>query len=730
MMLSLYDAGGTDTFDFSALAPDAFGYHINLTEGGFITTQSAYNASSYQAVGDTSGAYYQTTTLGIALAYNPLLSPYNSSSFNTLIENLVNSSSNDLIIANSAANKFGGYNAGRVVGSDIIQGTNAQDILDLAGYSGSSITQTQSGNNLVLGLGSNGSVTITDYYLAPSSDRINLLFGITPAPTISISDVTVVEGLTNPTLAAFAVALSSSSTQTVTVNYATIALTATAGVDYSNTTATLTFAPGETVKTVNVPIINDNLNEVDETFRVKLSNPTNATVAVFSATGTITDTLQASVTKTLPAGVENLTLTGTANINGTGNKGNNILTGNSGNNVLNGGLGNDTMYGGLGNDTYIVNAVGDQVIEESTLATEIDSVTSWVNFTLGNNVENLTLSGTATTGIGNALNNTITGNSSANTLIGNAGNDILDGKAGNDILDGGAGDDTYFVDNIGDQIIDSSGNDTVKSYISWTLVDGLENLTLLGSNPIAGTGNNANNLLIGNSAANTLSGGAGNDTLDGKGGADNLNGGDGYDTYYIDNIGDSISDSSGVDIVYSTVSFTLPSTVENLILQGTSGISGTGNAADNLLTGNNGANTLTGGDGVDTITGLGGNDILVAGFGDDVLTGGTGADKFRFNATNEGIDIIEDFKNLATEKDFIQISAAGFGGGLTAGALAATKFLSAAGATTPTNSTQRFIYNSSNGDLFYDADGLAGGTIQIASLFGAPLINNTNIAVI
>ncbi|HEY9692059.1 MAG TPA: M10 family metallopeptidase [Oculatellaceae cyanobacterium] len=183
MRLSIFDAGGTDTFDLSALASNASGYRFDLTNGGFITTQSAYNGSSYQALSDASGASYQTTSFGTALAYNPLLSPYNSSSFNTLIENLVNSSSNDLIIANSAANKFGGYTAGRFVGSDTIQGTNALDILDLAGYSASNVTQTQSGNNLVLGLGSNGSVTITDYYLAPSSDRINLLFGSTTPTT-------------------------------------------------------------------------------------------------------------------------------------------------------------------------------------------------------------------------------------------------------------------------------------------------------------------------------------------------------------------------------------------------------------------------------------------------------------------------------------------------------------------------------------------------------------------
>ncbi|WP_339495738.1 calcium-binding protein, partial [Pseudomonas sp. RA_105y_Pfl2_P56] len=152
----------------------------------------------------------------------------------------------------------------------------------------------------------------------------------------------------------------------------------------------------------------------------------------------------ASIDYTLGANVENVLLTGTANLNGTGNELNNRMTGNDGNNTLDGGLGADTMIGGLGNDTYIVDNAGDTVIETSTLASEIDTVRSSVNWTLGDNLENLELTGSSNlNGTGNALNNTLTGNDGDNLLNGGAGNDILIGGLGTDTLTGGSGADTF-----------------------------------------------------------------------------------------------------------------------------------------------------------------------------------------------------------------------------------------------------------------------------------------------
>ncbi|MBE9242639.1 beta strand repeat-containing protein [Synechocystis salina] len=162
-----------------------------------------------------------------------------------------------------------------------------------------------------------------------------------------------------------------------------------------------------------------------------------------STLSTEIDDVESIVDYTLPANVENLLLNGSVAVRGTGNALNNTIIGNNLNNILDGGagddlliggLGNDTMTGGSGNDTYLVDSLGDVVIETSTLATEIDTVESSVNFTLGANLEDLILTDGAIIGIGNNLNNFISGNEANNTLIGNAGNDTLFGDLGNDIL--------------------------------------------------------------------------------------------------------------------------------------------------------------------------------------------------------------------------------------------------------------------------------------------------------
>jgi Ca2+-binding RTX toxin-like protein len=173
------------------------------------------------------------------------------------------------------------------------------------------------------------------------------------------------------------------------------------------------------------------------------------------------DTVKSSVSWTLGGEFENLILTGTANINGTGNALDNVLTGNSGNNIL---------TGGLGNDTYVVNKLGDSIIE---LANEgIDTVHSSISWTLGNNLENLTLTGTANiNGTGNSLDNVLTGNSGKNTLTGDLGADTLIGGLGVDTLNGGAGKDKFTGGKGNDTLLLGSG-DGVADIVFYASGDG------------------------------------------------------------------------------------------------------------------------------------------------------------------------------------------------------------------------------------------------------------------
>lgn len=317
------------------------------------------------------------------------------------------------------------------------------------------------------------------------------------------------------------------------------------------------------------------------------------------------DLVQSSISYTLGDHLENLTLTGSSGLTGTGNALNNVITGNSGANTLNGGLGADTLAGGAGNDTYIVDNIDDVIVENDGEGTDI--VQSSVSYTLSNYVERLTLTGSD--------NINATGNALNNTLVGNSGNNTLDGGAGNDSMSGGAGDDVYIVDSTSDSLSESSGagTDTVMSSVTWTLGSNFENLVLTGADEINGTGNTLANTITGNSAANTLSGGTG---------ADTLIGGAGDDTYIVDNVGDVVVEnaSEGTDTVRSSVSYVLGNYVENLTLTGSSGLSATGNALDNILTGNTGANTLDGGLGADTMSGGSGSDTyIVDNIGDIVI---------------------------------------------------------------------------------------------------------------
>jgi hypothetical protein len=126
-----------------------------------------------------------------------------------------------------------------------------------------------------------------------SYHSVSVLLNTTPAtiapPKISTTNAKTVEGNTGTNTANFTVSLSAPASQTVTVNYTTANGSAKAGQDYQTTKGTLTFSPGEITKTIIVPIVGDTESESAEKFKLKLSNPTNATLKDKQGIATITN---------------------------------------------------------------------------------------------------------------------------------------------------------------------------------------------------------------------------------------------------------------------------------------------------------------------------------------------------------------------------------------------------------------------------------------------------------
>ena len=374
--------------------------------------------------------------------------------------------------------------------------------------------------------------------------------------------------------------------------------------------------------------------------------------------------------------LENLTYTGTGLFTGTGNAAANVITAGSGGSKLSGGDGNDTliggagvdtldggngddlldgrggddvMSGGAGNDVYVVDSAGDRVIELAGQGTD-EVRTALASYTLADNVENLTYTGTGVfTGTGNALANVITagangsrlsGGEGNDTLIGGAGADYLDGGAGVDRMVGGAGNDVYVIDDSRDVVVEekNGGIDEIRTSLSAYMLTGeVENLTYTGKGSFQAMGNALDNVITGGTGINRLLGGDGNDTLignaaadvlDGGTGADRMIGGAGNDIYFVDNANDVVVENAdeGLDTVYSTVTYTLSANVENLLLFGNTAINGTGNDLANKIVGNAASNVLNGGGGNDSLYGGAGDDVLDGGDGDDTLIGDDGND--------------------------------------------------------------------------------------------------------
>jgi Ca2+-binding RTX toxin-like protein len=421
-----------------------------------------------------------------------------------------------------------------------------------------------------------------------------------------------------------------------------------------------------------------------------------------------------------------------------GGIGNDILFGESGDDILFNDAGSDVLIGGTGNDYfYVLDPSGSSVLsgdsgidtaDYSTLGQAItlkstgtvtkgigfgtdqlvqverifatSSLNDWIdasdatsptsvtvnlltNSLIVNNVPGLgTLNFTVSdfeNVRGTSQNDNITGNNANNILIGGAGNDVFGGSRGNDIINGDAGADTVNYSALGTTIVlGPTGTVTKAGGFGTDQLNRVETITastLLGDTINASTATGSTSITA-NLAINSL----------------------------------IVNNVPGL----GTLNFTV-NNFENV----------TGTSQNDIITGNSANNILNGGAGNDFLAGDSGNDTLTGGSGADILNGGAGNDRFTFLNPTGGLDIITDFASLP---DTIAVSASGFGGGLTLGALSGVKFFVGASATT---AAHRFIYNNLTGGLFFDVDG-NGGTVQqqIASLTSAPIVTSSDILVI
>ncbi|OZH55060.1 hypothetical protein AFK68_06980, partial [Hydrocoleum sp. CS-953] len=256
------------------------------------------------------------------------------------------------------------------------------------------------------------------------------------------------------------------------------------------------------------------------------------------------------------------------------------------------------------------------------------------------------------------------------------------------------------------------------------------------------------------------------DRLIGTNNGDTLSGGEGNDTYIINNTADIIIEdpNAGIDAAESSITYSLPGNVENLVLTGEN-IDGSGNPRNNYIAGSDGDNKLGGGRGNDTLLGVGGadtviggigNDILLGGAGDDILqgrpgcdrlnggagndtlTGGASKDKFIFNtnqpfqAEDIGTDTITDFqedrdKIWLDQNTFTAInSLAGEGFSIV------EEFEVVSSDAQAETAVGVIVYNQTNGNLFYNSDGVASGFGEgglFANVVNAPELESSDFQI-
>jgi Ca2+-binding RTX toxin-like protein len=430
-----------------------------------------------------------------------------------------------------------------------------------------------------------------------------------------------------------------------------------------------------------------------------------------------------------------------------GTSGNDLLAGREGSDRLSGEAGNDVLQGGDLQDTL----AGDDGTDTLAGGHGSDSLVGGA----GNDY----LRGGGPAETRSHLDAVARDDSGRDTLVGGSGADTLDGGLEDDRLEGGAGDDVYLLDGLGDLVVEAPGGgiDTVQTTTrAYKLGAELERLVHTGTVGLYGKGNRSANEIVGSAHDDVLSGEGGNDTLSGGIGNDRLNGGAGSntlhggegedtlrggdsnnpstgalgsdllmgnrgnDTYVIHDARTVVAESvdEGVDTVVASFDYTLGPNLEILILVGAA-IEGNGNELPNRIIGNDEANMLVGQGGEDFLLGGDGNDTLHGGLGADYISHclygneDLGADALLFLSPAEGDDRIYWFK---PGEDRLEVSASGFGGGLSAGALAADRFV-ANKSGLATAALGQFVHETDAGTLWWDADGTGSGSRIMLAFF-------------
>ena len=310
-----------------------------------------------------------------------------------------------------------------------------------------------------------------------------------------------------------------------------------------------------------------------------------------------------------------------------------------------------------------------------------------------------------------SVNQTITGTNANDSLVGGSANDFIWGLNGNDVLRGNAGNDSLVGGNGNDSLFGGTGNDT---YYFDNQANATTNLDIIADFEVGADKfvllRNAFSAL--NKSSNTLT------AAEFRSGAGVTQAVTAAERILYNTTGGGLYyDADGSGTAFSAVRFAVLANRANVSAADFQ------LAGDMVITGTAANDNLVGGDNNDSISGLAGNDILSGLNGNDTLSGGAGADRFVFNTTPNATtnrDTITDF--TVAQNDRVALSTATFTGftpvvGAGTVTLAANQFRSGAGVTTANAATQRVLYNTSNGNLYYDADGTgAAAAVQFATI--------------